>query len=407
MRRSIINRNPPLVDEDGYEVDSGDDDDRIEDAMASVAELNPYANVRIESKSGSQFAHKVSSRMLTISDILAPLTATTDLPTHPTLSKPFTSSTLSTLVADSNEMMRKENTSLWKVRHLWTALCGDPDNVELYTEDWVARQLMNLKTSAPTEATVPGSGLNTNGSGQIGDHIASADQAPTTTQGTDVQMPDAEETDNGTNRTPGGGAVLSNGVEKRDFSNAQASRDVEEAKRKPLPNGKAVKSNDAGDEAMASPQATQTNGHPSGGAQASGIASNGQSIKPSNPLDTFIHPIFDMPSGSRPDRDFGIPEQEAEDVRRLLSLFIQKQEEVCRGVKKLHSGLNKAERLRRSVLHWSKAEAHSGANRDMSDGEDWYDKDEWGLTEDLKKGQDDEEEDTATAGKKTRNRRQN
>ena len=125
MRRSIINRNPPLVDEDGYEVDSGDDDDRIEDAMASVAELNPYANVRIESKSGSQFAHKVSSRMLTISDILAPLTATTDLPTHPTLSKPFTSSTLSTLVADSNEMMRKENTSLWKVRHLWTALCGD------------------------------------------------------------------------------------------------------------------------------------------------------------------------------------------------------------------------------------------------------------------------------------------
>lgn len=386
--------------------------------MASVAELNPYANVRIESKSGSQFAHKVSSRMLTISDILAPLTATTDLPTHPTLSKPFTSSTLSTLVADSNEMMRKENTSLWKVRHLWTALCGDhmwapcdkmvgPDNVELYTEDWVARQLMNLKTSAPTEATVPGSGLNTNGSGQIGDHIASADQAPTTTQGTDVQMPDAEETDNGTNRTPGGGAVLSNGVEKRDFSNAQASRDVEEAKRKPLPNGKAVKSNDAGDEAMASPQATQTNGHPSGGAQASGIASNGQSIKPSNPLDTFIHPIFDMPSGSRPDRDFGIPEQEAEDVRRLLSLFIQKQEEVCRGVKKLHSGLNKAERLRRSVLHWSKAEAHSGANRDMSDGEDWYDKDEWGLTEDLKKGQDDEEEDTATAGKKTRNRRQN
>jgi hypothetical protein len=41
----------------------------------------------------------------------------------------------------------------------------------------------------------------------------------------------------------------------------------------------------------------------------------------------------------------------------------------------------------------------------MSDGEDWYDKEEWGLTEDLKKGQDEEEEDTTTTGKKTRNRR--
>lgn len=48
VRRSIIHRNPPLIDEDGYEVDSDDDEDRIEDAMASAAELDPYANIRLE-----------------------------------------------------------------------------------------------------------------------------------------------------------------------------------------------------------------------------------------------------------------------------------------------------------------------------------------------------------------------
>jgi hypothetical protein len=123
------------------------------------------------------------------------------------------------------------------------------------------------------------------------------------------------------------------------------------------------------------------------------------------PEDSFIHPMFLPPAGASPDRDLGLPEQEAEDVRRLLALFVQKQEEVCRGVKKLHDGLYKAQRLRQNVLHWSKAEAHCGPNRDLSDGEDWYDKEEWGLTEDLKKGQDDEEEDTTATAKKTRNRK--
>jgi hypothetical protein len=49
VRRSIIYRNPPLFDEDGYEVDSGDDEERIEEAVATAAELNPYSNIRLES----------------------------------------------------------------------------------------------------------------------------------------------------------------------------------------------------------------------------------------------------------------------------------------------------------------------------------------------------------------------
>lgn len=120
---------------------------------------------------------------------------------------------------------------------------------------------------------------------------------------------------------------------------------------------------------------------------------------------SFVHPMFLPPASAKPDRNMGIPENEAEDIRRLLALYVQKQEEVTRGATRLHQGLLRAERLRSNVLHWAKAEAHCGPNRDMSDGEDWYDKEEWGLTEDLKKGQDEEEEDTTTTGKKTRNRR--
>ena len=92
-------------------------------------------------------------------------------------------------------------------------------------------------------------------------------------------------------------------------------------------------------------------------------------------------------------------------TRRLLQLWVQKQDEVIRGTRKLYEGLLKADRLRKTVLKWSKAEAHSGPNREMSDGEDWYDKEEWGLVDDLKKGHDEEEEDQQQTQKKTRNRK--
>lgn len=120
----------------------------------------------------------------------------------------------------------------------------------------------------------------------------------------------------------------------------------------------------------------------------------------------FVHPFFLAPKSSRPDREFGLPQLEAEELRRLLQLYIQKQEEVCRGAQKVYDGLLKADRYRLLVMKWAKAEAHVGPNADMSDGEDWYDKEEWGLDEDLKKGQDEEEEDAATTAKKTRTRRQ-
>lgn len=114
-----------------------------------------------------------------------------------------------------------------------------------------------------------------------------------------------------------------------------------------------------------------------------------------------IHPLFLIPQHAHPDRDFGLSPNEAEEMRRTVMLYVQKQEEICRGAEKLYYGLLKADRMRKTVFKWCKAEGHVG---EMSDGEDWYDKEEWGLDEDLRKGHDEEEED-ANQGKKTRARR--
>lgn len=114
-----------------------------------------------------------------------------------------------------------------------------------------------------------------------------------------------------------------------------------------------------------------------------------------------IHPLFLISQHAHPDRDFGLPPNEAEEMRRTVMLYVQKQEEICRGAEKLYYGLLKADRMRKTVFKWCKAEGHVG---EMSDGEDWYDKEEWGLDEDLRKGHDEEEED-ANQGKKTRARR--
>ena len=43
-----MHRNPPLLDDDGYEVDSEDDGERAEEAIAAAAELDPYATIRLE-----------------------------------------------------------------------------------------------------------------------------------------------------------------------------------------------------------------------------------------------------------------------------------------------------------------------------------------------------------------------
>ncbi|EWZ87908.1 hypothetical protein FOWG_09574 [Fusarium oxysporum f. sp. lycopersici MN25] len=416
VRRPILYRNPPLVDEEGYEIDSDDEDEeRVQEAEALAAEMNPYANIQIE-------------------NILAPLTASTALPTHPTLSKPFTSKTLTRLVDQSCDIMRKENRSLWRVRHLLTTLCGDytwvpcemmvrPADVELYTDNHTAQHLLALSQAVSALPRI------TNGDVQQGSGVEQGDALPDTTfngeptdkdpaEDADITMTDAGTADPDDSLVEDADENAKVEAEKDGAGTASNMHNGEQVpaaqtdkrdSRGEATNGVKEHTNEQGTNDMEATRAEAT-AKPSGSdahQQTESAETIGADVSMiSDGDDDFIHPMFLAPSGARPDRDIGLPDQEAEDIRRLLALYVQKQEEVCRGAKRLFLGLLKAEQMRKNVLHWSKAEAHSGLNRDMSDGEDWYDKEEWGLTEDLKKGQDEEEEDVQTTGKKTRNRRQ-
>jgi hypothetical protein len=365
VRREIINRKPQLVDDDGYAVDSDDDDEQIQQALAATAQFDPYANIRID-------------------EILAPLTAITDLPTHPTLSRPFTSTVLTGLSNQSSAIMRKENQSLWKTKRLYTQLCGDYDRV-------VCEMMMTP-----------------DGALELDDHtrrLLGSSQAPPKKHNTLRDMLRDDQARNGDSGAP---TAKVNGHAPHEAPTSSADGDGEVVMAD-VGTTEAVEDADAvkvdGSAHMDEDKAENSQDH-STGAVAPTEGDNARMFVTADASDPPIHPLFRPPPNARPDRNIGLPDEEAETLRKLLMLWVQKQEEVCRGITRLNNGLLKADRLRQEVLHWAKAEAHCGPNRDISDGEDWYDKERWGLVDDLKKGDDEvEEEETGPAAKKTRARR--
>ncbi|KAI1416590.1 RXT2-like protein [Hypoxylon sp. FL1857] len=428
-QRAIISRNPVLIDDEGYEVDSDDDQEYIQDVAEAAAEFNPYANVRLE-------------------NILAPLTAVTDLPTHPTLSRPYTTKTLTDLAKQGCNIMHKENAALWRVKHLQTKLVGDhiwapceimlgPNDMELFRDDY-----MDYNSQAPGSVKSEGNTLSledTRTKTSKNGKAVAKDEAPTgisekamangeKTESVDTPMidvePPAEADTNASEPISQSGKALTEGqkqdVESNERGNSPNKAEGKDEKIEATEDQSAAANSSNG---VKEPHTTDTasrsainhlvaaaeQGEADKAAQINKEADNGDS-RAASVMSEFtdeppIHPLFLPPRSAHPDRDLGIPEAEAEDMRRLLQLYVQKQEEVCRGAKRLYEGLLRADRMRKTVLQWSKYEAHVGPNRDMSDGEDWYDKEDWGLEDDLKKGQDEEEEDTTQTTKKTRTRR--
>ncbi|KAI1810515.1 hypothetical protein GGS20DRAFT_178608 [Poronia punctata] len=405
-QRAIISRNPPLLDDEGYEIDSDDDEEQIADAMNSAAEFNPYSNIRLE-------------------NILAPLTAVTDLATHPTLSRPYTSKTLTELTKQGCSIMQKENAALWKVKHLQTKIIGDhnwvpcemmvgPNDIELYDDDYtghpqgsVRSQGNSLTLEHARDEDRPnghdshnGDGTSHNSNRNENTDIPMVDADTHSHEGTDAQNADPIDTE-------GSDQVKQHAKETDTMSQPNGSATNIDAKKTNGPTvANGVVTNGSAVTGGRETPNTQSVNASNGAVRRAGSEISGQlSVASDVATDLPIHPMFIAPRSARPDRDLGIPESEAEDMRRLLQLYVQKQEEVCRGVKRLYEGLLRADRMRKTVLAWSKYEAHVGANRDMSDGEDWYDKEEWGLDEDLKKGQEEEEDEIPQTTKKTRTRR--
>lgn len=120
---------------------------------------------------------------------------------------------------------------------------------------------------------------------------------------------------------------------------------------------------------------------------------------------TQIHPFFLPPTAALPNASAGLVAPHlADQVRRQLSLYVQKQNEVVRQSDELLVGLRRALRMKNQVWDWCRSEGHVG---EMSDGEDWVDMEKWGLDSPLRKGEevDDEEVGAGMVTKKTRNRR--
>lgn len=426
-----------MIDEDGYEVDSEDDDERAQSAIAAAAESDPYADVKIES-GYNRFSLKKFTDILT-PGLLAPLTAASALPDHPTLSKPFKSKTLTELTRQAREMVQKERASLWSIKHLLTRLSGDntwipcesveeDNDINLIYDDEPEKSRDNLleRLSSKDEVGHLSIGTSQELTMSSGPTVDASTNAVNEISGASTVNP-APEYDTAAEDT-----LMSDvkpHVVQETVSASTVSGNVSNEDSKPLENERIE-----ADKETDSLQLNIVDGNPDNGisedvdvvaedqddvpaptrmrtrAQAQAKSDNTatsrtQSATPDSIIE-YIHPYFLAPLKSHPDRDLGLPPHEAEETRRLLQLYIQKQEEVCRGAERVYNDLLRANRYRNLVMKWAKAEAHVGVNRDMSDGEDWYDKEEWGLTEDLKKGQDEEEEDAATTAKKTRTRRQ-
>jgi hypothetical protein len=322
--------------------------------------------------------------------------------------------------------MHKENAALWKVKHLQTKLIGDhnwvpcemmvgPNDIEFYDDDYSAHPQDSVKSEGSVMLDYTRDANKANGH-SIANGLRRSPNNPNIGEKADTSIVDGNTPAHDAGEAQGSGT---NGKQASD----QAEQAVNVSDPKLQANGLAVDVDAPQNKTKGSSVANGTitngsagpNGPDTTNTQVANIHidatrlanenSRPMSLVSDSSNELPIHPMFIAPRSARPDRDLGIPESEAEDMRRLLQLYVQKQEEVCRGVKRLYEGLLRADRMRKTVFKWSKYEAHVGPNRDMSDGEDWYDKEEWGLEEDLKKGQDEEEDEVPQTTKKTRTRR--
>ncbi|KAG9197468.1 hypothetical protein G6514_001536 [Epicoccum nigrum] len=358
-RRHILQRNPPRFDPDGDIVEPSDEYEDEDDLEA--VEENPYADIRLER-------------------LLRPLTSAADLPNHRSLSVPYTSNHLTNLANEAGALWRREQITIARAKRLFVKLQGDSD-------------------FAPAAlAATPDAPLGSSGSSGAAHRALNGEAQPTAREeasdalngATDVEML------NGTVEnvsTAEAGAEAMNGVEPTTNGTAHET-EVDGAQTNDEAHSAA--GDDASDDTSQAAHRMTTR------ARAHAASTPSPPHSPSS-LAGQVHPLFLFSTDSLPDRDFGLPSNEAEETRMLLMAYVQKQEEVARATSDLYHGLVHADRMRQDVFSWCKAEGHIG---EMSDGEDWCDNEYWGLEHDLIKGRDEEEDETANTGKKsTRQRR--
>ncbi|KAF8474683.1 RXT2-like protein [Kalaharituber pfeilii] len=336
--------------------DEDADEESDEDSEETIEEEDPFDQVDLEK-------------------ILAPINNPADLPSHPTLSLPYTSKILDQLCQQALEIMQPEHEHTIAIKNLLTTFLGDDEFASLGNlESPEMPEFMKQAQEAAKQKALP------NG---ITDR--SKVNGNRSTQGKSKQHE---------------GVIKS---QTEDKLNDGMELDTEE------------EHPEAGN-AIAQLTARMTTRSLQQQQHATAAPSSPTVSSPRMDIDPFFYPPNYVI-----DRDFGIPPQEADETRRLLLHAVQRQEEFIRGLNKVYLGLLQAKRKKQDVWRWCRAmegvrEYHAiKAGRDiseiteeemlagLSDNEDWYDRDEWTLDQDLIKGKEDEEEEEKT--KKTRGRR--
>lgn len=60
FERDIISEKPTVYDDEGYEIDSEDEDEESRAALAAAAEFYPYASIKLESRRLFPWDHNLS-----------------------------------------------------------------------------------------------------------------------------------------------------------------------------------------------------------------------------------------------------------------------------------------------------------------------------------------------------------
>lgn len=316
--------------------------------------------------------------------LLRPLTSAADLPKHRSLSVPYTSRHLTDLANEAGELWRREQVTISRAKQLFVKLQGDSDFAPAALAAMMDAPLGGAATNGTAHRALNGDSHS----------LSHSDPHELMGDAQDLEMEDAGHP-NGTLEDRSNVAKSTEHVNGMESTTNGTAHELDQARE----NGDGPQSpagDDASDDTSQAAHRMTTRAR----AQAASTPS-----PPQSPLSLAgqIHPLFLFSTDSLPDRDFGLPPNEAEETRMLLMAYVQKQEEVARASSDLYQGLMQADRMRQDVFKWCKAEAHIG---EMSDGEDWCDNEEWNLDHDLTKGRDEEEDETANTGKKsTRQRR--
>ncbi|KAI5780543.1 RXT2-like protein [Geopyxis carbonaria] len=417
--KNIIYRKPDRRKRVAMDSDSEESEDSEEESGEEDS-TDPYAGIQLEK-------------------LLAPLQSGADLPSHPSLAHIYTSTTLNELIQQSLDKTCEEHAHTIKLKNLLTKFMGDDPFVNLEKMVWLEDH--GAVARARSEALFrdyPGFGPN-NGNSQLGITSGSGNVQINgrLSNGTSKEAENVADDDgdlqmnevNGVDATaPLNGDVV--GSSRGEVSNyngtyngvpedpdAPQTKDVEaeeepqKLKTEELQDEETIQASPAPEPRRMTTRSANNNSH----ASPPSVEAPGVEIDP-----------FFFPPNYSVDANYGLPTHEAEETRRLIVAAVQRQDEFLRGLNRLRTGLLRAERLRKKVWEWcrimegmrdyhqhlaevsgsataAKFDIDEGEHVGLSDGEDWYDMDSWGLEEPLEKGREEEEEGLEPLpGKKTR-----